>query len=536
MAAQITAFGGTMPSRTQDTATFNTNVNAWFNYLTGTHKTDINALSSEVETNAVIASTKATEAATSATAAASSATEATTNGAAQVTLATAQADRAQGYADDIAAAVNFQGEWGSLTGALNTPATVYHGSYYWVLLNNIADVTASEPGVSADWEIVAGSWVAGDVKYSSDASRHPAPSWLQCNGDIFSSATYASLAAVLPKVFRDVCTIDSLPTANAACVNFDDTSTYLATCYSTSFRVYKRASDAYTAIQTTAPGGSNVNAVSFSQSADYLAVGTTNTPFAYIYSRAGDVFSNVTTPFDTAPSTSVSNIAFSPGGSYLAMRHTSGTSLTIYKRTGSAFAKLTIPSIPGTANSLAWSSDSTFLAVGHNVSPYITIFERSADTFTKVSDPATLPATAATVLSFSNDTNTLFVANGSTLSSYARSGTTFTINTAPSTMPSGTVSGINPSDDDSRLFVSDQGGTVSVYDFDGSTLSKAGEVRDTGAGSNINFSAIDATGIYFALAKNSTDFLQILKSENATPYLNSDFSEGEVKAYIKTGL
>lgn len=52
----------------------------------------------------------------------------------------------------LAEAVSFlQGEWSGLTGALNMPAVVTHTGEYWVLLSNLADVTASEPGVSGDW-------------------------------------------------------------------------------------------------------------------------------------------------------------------------------------------------------------------------------------------------------------------------------------------------------------------------------------------------------------------------------------------------
>lgn len=47
---------------------------------------------------------------------------------------------------------NFKGLWSSLTGALNKPASVYHNSHYWILLNNLTDVTTSIPSDSnSDW-------------------------------------------------------------------------------------------------------------------------------------------------------------------------------------------------------------------------------------------------------------------------------------------------------------------------------------------------------------------------------------------------
>jgi len=50
------------------------------------------------------------------------------------------------------AAAAFKGEWDDLTGALAKPACVYHDNQYWMLLDDLADVTASEPAdANADW-------------------------------------------------------------------------------------------------------------------------------------------------------------------------------------------------------------------------------------------------------------------------------------------------------------------------------------------------------------------------------------------------
>ncbi len=49
------------------------------------------------------------------------------------------------------ALASFKGAWSSLTGALNTPASVIHNGYYWLLLANLANVTTDQPGVTANW-------------------------------------------------------------------------------------------------------------------------------------------------------------------------------------------------------------------------------------------------------------------------------------------------------------------------------------------------------------------------------------------------
>ena len=72
----------------------------------------------------------------------------------------ANADAVSAAADAITAvnaslaavgAANYEGEWSTLTGALNIPASVSHQGVVWVLKNNLADVTAAIPGVSSSW-------------------------------------------------------------------------------------------------------------------------------------------------------------------------------------------------------------------------------------------------------------------------------------------------------------------------------------------------------------------------------------------------
>lgn len=66
-----------------------------------------------------------------------------------------EADRAEAAADQAAQAslsvANFKGSWSSLVGALNMPAAVVHAGMIWLLLQNLADVTVAEPGVSPVW-------------------------------------------------------------------------------------------------------------------------------------------------------------------------------------------------------------------------------------------------------------------------------------------------------------------------------------------------------------------------------------------------
>lgn len=72
---------------------------------------------------------------------------------------------------NVAALSNFKGTWESLAGALAKPASVFHNGAFWMLLNNLADVATSEPGVSADWQVVGGAWPI--VPINTDTTAQP---------------------------------------------------------------------------------------------------------------------------------------------------------------------------------------------------------------------------------------------------------------------------------------------------------------------------------------------------------------------------
>ena len=91
-----------------------------------TFATETNTVASEVNSNAATASSQAGIAVSAANAATDAATQAL-------------------------AAANFKGEWFTLAGALNKPACVKHNGKFWLLLDNLSNVTTSQPGVSADW-------------------------------------------------------------------------------------------------------------------------------------------------------------------------------------------------------------------------------------------------------------------------------------------------------------------------------------------------------------------------------------------------
>lgn len=118
-APQITLFYGQVPLRTQDQDTFNNNVAdfvSWWPNAIPEANTAFNYVNTEGQAISDISQST------------------------------------QSIAQSVVSAANFKGEWSSLTGALTVPSTVYHSGSYWQLLDDIPDVTASEPTlVNTDW-------------------------------------------------------------------------------------------------------------------------------------------------------------------------------------------------------------------------------------------------------------------------------------------------------------------------------------------------------------------------------------------------
>lgn len=71
------------------------------------------------------------------------------------------------YSEYSAATANFKGLWSSLTGRLDKPASVKHNNLMWLLLNDLTDVTTSEPSESnPDWTVALNTLPTQDISSS----------------------------------------------------------------------------------------------------------------------------------------------------------------------------------------------------------------------------------------------------------------------------------------------------------------------------------------------------------------------------------
>ncbi len=127
----IPIYTGTVPNRNQSANDFADNADDWLAYQAPL-AADYNALAVYIDNIAIQIDADAVSAAASALSASTS--EA-------IALSSA----------------NFKGNWSDLTGALNVPSSAYHNGITWQLLNDLADVTLSEPSVTSDWVIIDNS-------------------------------------------------------------------------------------------------------------------------------------------------------------------------------------------------------------------------------------------------------------------------------------------------------------------------------------------------------------------------------------------
>lgn len=100
---------------------------------------------------------------------------------------------AEAASNTSVAAANFKGSWGDLTGALAVPATVSHNGDVWILENDLADVTADEPGVTSPSEwlllqsdplVISGTPSAGQYTRWAGASTLEARTVSQVRADL----------------------------------------------------------------------------------------------------------------------------------------------------------------------------------------------------------------------------------------------------------------------------------------------------------------------------------------------------------------
>lgn len=382
--------------------------------------------------------------------------------------------------------------------------------------------------------------VVGDIDISADTTTHQLPYWLECNGNLYNTATYSQLYDLLGDFPVKLPDLASYPPQNPDSLAYSGTDTYLAVGlqYSPFLELYKRSGDILTKITSPSGGLPTGRGYSISWAGDsHFAVSSAaSTPFVHIYKKgAGDSFSKLPNLSPIPPYASAS--IFSPDGTYLAV--SGNGSLTIYKRSGDTFTHLAaavVGSPQSGAKCAAWSSDGLTLVVTGNTTPYIDIYQRSGDTFTRQSNPSSLPLGQVNAAHFGVGDQYLALALNVSpyVEIYKITSGSFIKQPGPSTLPTGTAYDCKFNDSGTQLAVAHASTPhFTIYERSGDTFAALPPAETITAG---NPYCVDYTSSGEHVTFGHAHEPRLTNYKNSSRLPDIDTGDVNTKAYIKTGL
>ena len=177
----------------------------------------------------------------------------------------------------------FKGNWTSLTGALSIPASVRHDDKYWLLTSNLTDVTAKEPGVDAEWEIINTTEI-GDILFSTESAADMLErGYLPCDNSTYLQTAYPALFAKLgtKATFSTAAVMPELVT-DLDIVLVDDNYIYAAEY--TSYTLYVIDKSDFSIVTGTPTFSSLI--LDMTQDANYLYVCTNSSPYLVVIDKS----------------------------------------------------------------------------------------------------------------------------------------------------------------------------------------------------------------------------------------------------------
>jgi len=478
-------------------------------------------------------------------------------------------------ADIALVAANVKGVWNQLSGALSVPASTFHQSKYWMLLSNVANVSAHEPGVSSVWteiqtqqlirtptaieplsgatnvvpsptlsantyasvydndlrdyrefqvDLATGDFSTPVYTFQGDVNSHEITSTLafdtaykwRCR-DVSQSGEMSHWMSVQDFSTGDVNITKPTLTVTGSPSSVPKHPTLSTTAFSviggpdTHFNTDWQILDDQSAVVWESLADA-VNKLSIVVPSGVL---TESTTYTFRVRHRGDVYG--VSAWDSVVATTDAVFDVVP---LLAVAHEITPFVTIYDQDIDTFTKLTNPAVlpASDGRGVAFSSDDTYMAVAHFNTPFITIYKRDVDVFTKLPNPAVLPAGNGLGVAFSSDDTYMAVAHGTTpfITIYKRSGDTFTKLPNPSVLPVGFGYGVAFSSDDTYMAVAHMSTPfITIYKRSGDVFTKLTNPSELPAngGYSVAFSSDDT---YMAVGHAGTPYITIYKRSGDT--------------------
>jgi len=433
---------------------------------------------------------------------------------------------------------NYKGIWSDQTGAAVVPYSVYNSDYFWILVSNIADVTASEPSDSnTDWRV---SEAIPELRVPTAVQPLSGTTGVMPTATLEASA-YAPLYSTDSRLHRrfEVTTAADTTFASPVFTSDVDANSVVSSSLTLETAHIWRCKDVielpdsslinsgWMPTQSFTTTGVFVNAptlsvegspTSVTEEPELTAGAFDTTPTGQTTHASTDWEVRVTST-DALVYTSVTdavNLTSITVPSGVLEVDTEYTFRVRYN--GTAYGSSTYTEV--TATTEAVFDVTPFLAVGSLTPKTLVIYQQEVDTFTKVTDPSTLPSTRSFGLDFSHD-NVYLAAGGlgnPYVIIYKRSigSTVFTKLANPSTLPTGEGNDCSFSSDSTYLAVAHPNTPyITIYKRSGDVFTKLANpaTLPTGEGNACSFSS-DST--YLAVSHTSSPYITIYKRSGDT--------------------
>ena len=352
-----------------------------------------------------------------------------------------------------------------------------HAASYWTVKNSLGSVvyqTGRDTVNLTSWQpplgvIVAGESMTVEVVYESSGGYF---SEVGVRGFVGAAAPYGKYLAVAhnnaPRITAYGMNVDAfeklenptgLPTSDSYAVKFSKDGKYIAvgSLNSPFIFMYERSGDVISQASIPSQITNGSNSFDFNNDSTLMAVANSSSPYITLYSISGGLFSKLP-DLSQLPSGRANSVSISWDGNYLAVAFEVSPYLMIYKKNGATYEAISgaISSAPaGNSTCVSFSQDGQYLAVSHANAPYLTIYKKNGDSFEKLNSPVELPSGTGRSVSFSSNANYLAVGHNTSpfLTIYSRSGDVFTKVQNPSTLPPNTANGVSFIADGSFLAV-----------------------------------------------------------------------------------